>query len=118
MAPKTASASLSPWMWAMPQVSRTISTWAARARQRAASGTAPCAAAQNSANASVSVLAACKWLPSGFDRRDQLRDGGLCVPVQHAGLIEHEQGIVDAGKALALAALDDDDVLRLVGIQD
>ena len=53
-----------------------------------------------------------------FHRLNQLAHGGLRIAVEHAGLIEHEQRVVDAGETLALAALDDDDVLRLVGIQD
>src|SRR6476660_2307977 len=39
--PNTASASLFPWMWAIPQSSRTISTREASARQRPISGGAP-----------------------------------------------------------------------------
>ena len=54
----------------------------------------------------------------GLDGLNQLTHGRLCVAIQHARLIEHEQRIVDAGEALALAALDDDDVFRLVRIQD
>src|ERR1700744_1485884 len=57
-------------------------------------------------------------LSCSLDRLDQLADRGLRIPIEHAGLVEHEQCVVDAGESLSLAALDDDDILGLVGIQD
>ena len=49
---------------------------------------------------------------------DQFADHGLPVPIEHAGVITEEQCILDTGEALALSTLDDDDILRLVGIED
>jgi hypothetical protein len=54
----------------------------------------------------------------GLDRVHQLRRGLLAVAVQHAGVVQEEQGVLDAGEPGALAALDDDDVLGLVRVQD
>src|SRR5215468_7040658 len=47
-------------------------------------------------------------------RLDQLRGGLLRIAIQHAGVVEIKQRVLDAREAGALAALDDDDVLRLV----
>ncbi len=56
-----------------------------------------------------SVCAGCclKFL-DGFD---QFAGHGLTIAIQHAGVVTKEQGIFYAGEALALAALDDDDIL-------
>src|SRR6185312_2337815 len=53
-----------------------------------------------------------------LDRLDQLGGRLLRIPVQHAGVVQVEQRVLDAGEARTLAALDDDDVLGLVGVQD
>ena len=53
----------------------------------------------------------------GLDRLDQLVDGGLAVAIEHARVVQVEQRVLDAGEARALATLDDDDVLRLVGVE-
>src|SRR5579862_4049330 len=53
-----------------------------------------------------------------LDCLDQLRGHLLRIAVQHARVVEVEQRVLDAGEARALAALDDDDVLGLVGVQD
>src|SRR5580700_331888 len=58
---------------------------------------------------------------AGSDRLDglnQLRRRLLSIAVQHARIVEIEQRILDAGEARALAALDDNDVLRLVRVQN
>src|SRR5262245_27507559 len=49
---------------------------------------------------------------------DQFRSGLLRIPIQHARVVEIEQPVLDAREPRALAALDDDDVLRLVRVQD
>ena len=41
----------------------------------------------------------------------QFTGHGLAVAVQHAGVIAEEQRVFDTGEALALAALDDNDIL-------
>src|SRR6516162_7565723 len=46
-------------------------------------------------------------------RLDQLRGDLLRIAIQHAGVVEIKERILDAREAGALPALDDDDVLRL-----
>ena len=46
-----------------------------------------------------------------LDGFDQCAGHGLAVAVEHAGVITKEQCIFHAGEALALSALDDDDIL-------
>src|SRR5450631_4844826 len=57
-------------------------------------------------------------LPCRFDGLYQLTDGRLRVAIEHASLVEPEQGMVASGETLALAALDHDDVFCFVGVQD
>src|SRR5262245_59065147 len=57
--------------------------------------------------------------PSGtlagrFDGLNQFRSSLLRVAVEHAGVVEIEERILDSRESRAFAALDDDDVLRLV----
>src|SRR6202035_5885318 len=68
--------------------------------------------------AATAAAAAAAASPDCLDRLDQLRDRLLPIPVQHARVVEIEQRVLDPGESRALAALDDDDVLRLVGTQD
>ena len=46
-----------------------------------------------------------------LDGFDQFVGHGLAIAIQHAGVVTEEQCIFHAGEALALAALDDDDIL-------
>ena len=52
----------------------------------------------------------------GLDCLYQLRAGFLRVTIQHARIVEIEQPVFDARKTGALATLDDNDILRLVGM--
>src|SRR5437660_1328750 len=49
---------------------------------------------------------------------DQIADHGLGVTEQHPGVVLHVQLVVDAGKARVLAALDRQDGLGFVGVDD
>ena len=46
-----------------------------------------------------------------FNGLNQLTDHGLAITVQHARAVAKEQCIFDTREALALAALDDNDIL-------
>src|SRR5262245_48795964 len=53
-----------------------------------------------------------------LDGLDQLRRSLLRIAVEHARVVEVEEAVLDAREARSLAALDDDDILRLVRVQD
>src|SRR6267142_1188034 len=55
---------------------------------------------------------------NGLDGLDQLGAGFLRIAVQHARVVQVEQRVFDAGETGAFAALDDDDVLGLVGVEN
>src|SRR3954447_2604812 len=54
----------------------------------------------------------------GFDRRCELLDRRLCVAEQHYGLRIEEEGVLDPREARVHAALQHDNLLRLVDVQD
>src|SRR4051812_30297412 len=56
--------------------------------------------------------------PDRLDRLDQLGAGLLCIPVQHARVVQIEQCVLDARESRAFAPLDDNDILGLVGIEN
>src|ERR1700722_14240903 len=72
----------------------------------------------DAADAAPAATAARPLKLDRLHRRDQRGNGGLAVAVQHAGIVEIEQRILDAGETCTLAALDHDDVLGLVGVED
>src|SRR6185369_15808712 len=55
-------------------------------------------------------------LPHRFQMLDDLPGHRLGIAIEHAAVVGVEQGILDARVTRALATLDDDHVLRLVGI--
>ena len=46
-----------------------------------------------------------------LDCLNQFTGHGLAIAIEHAGVVAEEQGVLDAGEALALAAFDDNDIL-------
>ena len=56
--------------------------------------------------------------PKPSHRLDHLHQHGLGVAVHHVAVVAVEQRVHDPGIALALAALDDIDLLGLVGVED
>src|SRR3954463_12494919 len=78
MMPNTASASVLPWTWAMPQSSRVMVTRAASARQRASSGGEAAVRRKRSGrNAAAEVLRIRECLASLAPARKHLRRRAL-----------------------------------------
>ena len=59
------------------------------------------------AYSSKSAHVACSEL---FNCLNQFTGHCLAITVEHAGVVAEEQGVFDTGEALALAALDDNDI--------
>src|ERR1700730_210968 len=55
---------------------------------------------------------------NGLDGLDQLGACLLRIAVQHPRVVQVEQRVLDSGESRTLAALDDDDVLGLVGVEN